>query len=79
MLNKKLSDPDLSEMTYRKLFYRLFLLSLNSVGNRTNGHFGGQAGGQKFGPLSWPAKLKTDDEICDRTISAKKISLRIRV
>ncbi|RMZ95110.1 hypothetical protein BpHYR1_045927 [Brachionus plicatilis] len=23
---------------------------------KADGHFGGQAGGQKFGPLSWPAK-----------------------
>ncbi|RNA21431.1 hypothetical protein BpHYR1_006079 [Brachionus plicatilis] len=28
---------------------------------------------------SWPVKSKTDDEIGDQTISAKKISLRIRV
>ncbi|RNA08630.1 hypothetical protein BpHYR1_053933 [Brachionus plicatilis] len=43
---------------------------------KADGHLGGQAGGQKFGLRSWPAKSKTDEDICDQTITAKKISLR---
>ncbi|RNA16865.1 hypothetical protein BpHYR1_028214 [Brachionus plicatilis] len=45
---------------------------------KTDGHFGGQTGGQKFGPRSWPAKSKTDEDICNQTITAKKISLRVK-
>ncbi|RNA39918.1 hypothetical protein BpHYR1_030941 [Brachionus plicatilis] len=39
---------------------------------KTDGHFGGQAGGQKFGPLSWPAKTLTDGHFGGQTKSAKR-------
>ncbi|RNA44038.1 hypothetical protein BpHYR1_043881 [Brachionus plicatilis] len=44
---------------------------------KAHGHFGGHTGGQKFGPRSRPVKSKTEDEICDQTISARDLSLNL--